>query len=103
MMFNAWSKSARVWAAEIEPAATQVSVPIALSPVAQPELPKISLELPPDSNLVLVETARHQPHAPTSEQPETPRPRRVRPPRVEVKDEPLQLVETAHKDPGQSA
>jgi hypothetical protein len=91
------------WTAELEPAAVQVSVPIALPPVAQPELPKISLELPPDSNLVLVETSRHQSDAPTSDQPETARPRRVRPPRVEVKEEPLQLVETAHKDPGQGA
>src|ERR1022692_220462 len=92
-----------VWTAELEPAAAQVSVPIALPPASQPELPKISLELPPDSNLVLVETARHQSDAPTSDQPETARPRRVRPPRVEVKDEPLQLVETAHKDPGHGA
>ena len=64
-----------------------------------PALPKISLELPPDSGLVLVETVHHEAQAPMSAEPETPRPRRVRPPRVDVAEGPLQLVETAHKEP----
>ena len=63
-----------------------------------PALPKISLELPPDSDLVLVETV-HQRAAPTTpEEAELVRPRRVRPPRVAVADGPLQLVETTHKE-----
>jgi hypothetical protein len=63
-----------------------------------PALPKISLELPPDSDLVLVETI-HQSAAPTMpEEAELVRPRRVRPPRVAVADGPLQLVETTHKE-----
>jgi hypothetical protein len=68
-------------------------------PRSMPELAKVSLELPPDSGLVLIETARErvailEPNEPA----EPPRPRRVRPTRVEAHDEPLQLVETVHKD-----
>jgi hypothetical protein len=61
-----------------------------------PGIPRVSLELPPDSGLVLIETRS----APTeaAEETELPRPRRVRPPRVTVADEPLQLVET-QKEP----
>ncbi|MFI4952712.1 MAG: Rne/Rng family ribonuclease [Burkholderiales bacterium] len=72
----------------------------AARPTRAPELPKVSLELPPDSGLVLIETSR-QP-APASEpgaQAEAPRAHRVRPPRAEAREEPLQLVETAPKDP----
>ena len=56
-------------------------------------LPKVSLALPPDSGLVLVETRFA---APPAEEPEaeTLRPRRVRPPRVALAEEPLQMVET---------
>jgi hypothetical protein len=64
-----------------------------------PAPPKISLELPPDSDLVLVETSHQKAQTPMPEEPEAPRPRRVRPPRVEVTEGPLQLVETAHKEP----
>jgi hypothetical protein len=65
-----------------------------------PDLPKVSLELPPDSGLVLIETARERVAAAESSEPvEQPRPRRVRPTRAEARDEPLQLIETAHKDP----
>jgi hypothetical protein len=63
-----------------------------------PELPKISLELPPDSDLVLVETVHERAAPPMPEEAEALRPRRVRPPRVEVADGPLQLVETTHKE-----
>jgi len=74
--------------------------PIPVRPRSTPELPKLSLELPPDSGLVLIETARErvavaEPSAPT----EPSRPRRVRPLRAEARDESLQLVETVHKDP----
>ncbi len=64
-------------------------------PVARPviqELPPIALTLPPDSGLVLVETSHPAP-ALTAE-PEAPRPKRVRPPRVEIVSEPLEIVET---------
>ena len=56
-------------------------------------VPKVSLALPPDSGLVLVETRFA---APPAEEPESemPRPRRVRPPRVALAEEPLQMVET---------
>ncbi len=64
-----------------------------------PELPKVSLELPPDSGLVLIETARERVAAIEFAEPaEPPRPRRVRPARTETGEEPLQLVETTHKD-----
>ena len=80
------------------PTPTPASVPV-MGPVHHaPALPKISLELPPDSDLVLVETT-HQKAAPTTpEEAELVRPRRVRPPRVAVADGPLQLVETTHKE-----
>jgi hypothetical protein len=64
-----------------------------------PALPKISLELPQDSDLVMVETSHQIAQTPTSEEAEPPRPRRVRPPPIEVTEGPLQLVETAHKEP----
>jgi ribonuclease E len=68
-------------------------------PRAMPELPKVSLELPPDSGLVLIETARERVAILEPDEPaEPPRARRVRPARVEARDEPLQLVETVHKD-----
>jgi hypothetical protein len=52
------------------------------------------LTLPADSNLELVETRFKAVAVPESE-PERPAgPRRVRPPRVEVVEEPLQIVET---------
>ena len=52
----------------------------------------IPLTLPPDSGLELVET-RH-PAAPTVPEPEPARPKRVRPAREQVQEEPLQMVET---------
>jgi hypothetical protein len=57
----------------------------------------IPLALPPDSDLVLVET-RFSAAAPVEDEAtESPRAKRVRPPRVEMASEPLELVET-HKD-----
>jgi ribonuclease E len=64
-----------------------------------PDLPKVSLELPPDSGLVLIETARERVAATEVDGATEPaRPRRVRMPRADTRDEPLQLVETTHKD-----
>jgi len=55
--------------------------------------PPIALTLPPDSGLELVETRFAAP-SPADEAPEPPRPKRVRPPRVEIPSEPLEIVET---------
>jgi hypothetical protein len=56
-------------------------------------IPPVSLSLPPESGLELVET-RHSAPAPVDEMSEVPRPKRVRPPRVEVASEPLEIIET---------
>ncbi len=63
-----------------------------------PEIPKVSLELPPDSDLVLIETSRQVTQTVLVEE-HAQRPRRVRPARVVIEDAPLQLVETAPKEP----
>ena len=69
-------------------------------PRSVPELPRVSLELPVDSGLVLIETSQDRTRAAeTANQPDPPPAHRVRPPRKDVHEEPLQLVETAHKDP----
>jgi ribonuclease E len=63
---------------------------------AVPEVPPVTLALPPESGLELVETKFK---APPPAEPEAPAaPRRIRPPKVTIADEPLQMVETAHKD-----
>ncbi len=82
----------------IEPAPTPTPAPMPVLTTAHHAPPKISLELPPDSDLVLVETVHQRGGTPMPEEPEAARPRRVRPPRVEVTEGPLQLVETAHKE-----
>jgi hypothetical protein len=87
--------------AHIEPERAPTAAPASALSAARhaPAPPKISLELPADSTLVMVETSHQKAQTPASEEPETPRPRRVRPPRIEVTEGPLQLVETAHKEP----
>ena len=67
----------------------------------QLDLPPVSLTLPPDSDLVLVETTHHMPAA-EPEPGESTRPRRVRPPRVAIASEPLEIVET-RKDESSAA
>lgn len=62
-----------------------------------PEIPRVSLELPPDSGLVLVETSHSVSQGEI--EPEPARPRRVRPPKAELAEEQLQMVETTHKEP----
>lgn len=64
-----------------------------------PEIPRVSLELPPDSGLVLVETSHAAAPAADESEAEMQRPRRVRPPPVVIDETPLQLVETVHKEP----
>jgi len=59
----------------------------------QPQ-PPIALTLPPDSGLELVETRFAAPVA-SDDVSEPPRPKRVRPPRVVIPSEPLEIVETA--------
>jgi len=62
------------------------------------ELPPVSMSLPADSGLELVETV----HRPLAAEPEatTPTgPRRARPPRVQIPEEPLQIVETRKEQP----
>ncbi len=85
---------------QVATAPTPIKAPMpVMEPVRHaPELPKNSLELPPDSDLVLVETVHQRAAAPMPEEPEAMWPRRVRPPRVDVADGPLQLVETTHKE-----
>lgn len=83
-----------------EPSVTVAPAAVAALQAAEPtpaeppsiELPVVSLALPAGSELVMVETTHHALQA----EPETeaPRPRRVRPPRVELPSEPLELVET---------
>ncbi|HLX31100.1 MAG TPA: Rne/Rng family ribonuclease [Casimicrobiaceae bacterium] len=63
------------------------------------DVPMPSLTLPPDSDLVLVET-RAATISSEEAEPAVPRPRRVRPPRMAIPDEPLQLVETHKQDGG---
>jgi hypothetical protein len=86
----------RVQPPEVTAAPAPIRVEETALPGNAPQLPRIALELPPDSGLVLVETAHAAP--PVEEQGESLRPRRVRPPRVAVADEPLQMVETTHKE-----
>jgi ribonuclease E len=85
------------------PAAHPTALPEPTHPPAAPhrpipELPPVSLALPPESGLELVETrAKAAPQTEEDQQPAGPR--RVRPPKVQVADEPLQMVETAPKEP----
>jgi hypothetical protein len=57
------------------------------------DIPPISSTLPPDSGLEIVETRFKVAPEPEAE-PSSAGPRRVRPPRVAISDEPLQIVET---------
>jgi hypothetical protein len=63
-----------------------------------PEIPPVTDTLPPDSDLVLVETRHAVSAAPEDEAAaQSSRPKRMRPPRAEMANEPLEMVET-HKD-----
>jgi hypothetical protein len=67
-------------------------------PVQAADLPSVTLSLPPDSSLVLVETRHHAP-LPEAEPEAQSGPRRTRRPRVQLADEPLQIVETRKDQP----
>jgi hypothetical protein len=75
-----------------EPALPKVSE----QPIVVDEIVPTSLALPPESDLVLVETR----FAPVEQEEEARdvRPRRTRPPRVTIPDEPLQMIETQKRD-----
>jgi ribonuclease E len=85
------------------PRATYVEPPRAVAPPPAPvipDIPPIALTLPPDSGLVLVETSHA---APPAEEPEAPRPKRTRPPKVEIASEPLEIIETRKEPPSPAA
>ena len=63
-----------------------------------PQLPPISLDLAPDSGLVLVETT-HRIESLPEDDASAQGPRRARRPRAQVSDEPLQIIETRKDAP----
>jgi hypothetical protein len=78
---------------EAKPAPVPDPKPVVVSrPI--PELPPVSLTLPPDSGLELVETRFKPAPSMEAESPVPAGPRRVRPPKVTIVEEPLQIVET---------
>ncbi len=98
------AETTRVATASLFDEAPAVLPPVAVKPVeaqrlpAPQPLPAIALTLPPDSGLELVETRFNAP-ALADEMPEPPRPKRVRPPRVEIASEPLEIIETTKGSP----
>ncbi|MFI4903626.1 MAG: Rne/Rng family ribonuclease [Burkholderiales bacterium] len=85
------------------PAHSPAKAPV--QPPAKPDMATrrfepVTLALPPDSGLELVET-RHAASPPAVEEAPAPRPRRARPNRAEIASEPLEMVET-RKDPSPS-
>jgi hypothetical protein len=95
---------------EVERAIAPVPAPAAAKPEPTPQprpsappprpveaLPPVSMTLPADSGLELVETRTKAILMPEPESAPPAGPRRVRPPRVVIPDEPLQIVET-HKE-----
>jgi hypothetical protein len=89
------SEIVRVEPQAVWPASVPTAVDVPAPARSAPEIPRVALELPPDSGLILVETTHA---APAAEETESARPRRVRPPRAASADEPLQMVETTHKE-----
>jgi hypothetical protein len=83
------------FAPEPAPVATAAATPVQAPPPA--DLPQIARMPSPDSGLELVETRHHAPES-IAEEAEPPRPKRVRPPRAQVAEEPLQIIET-RKEP----
>jgi DNA polymerase-3 subunit gamma/tau len=83
--------------AAVEPQPTPPPRPVAPPPRPVEALPPVSMKLPADSGLELVETRSKAVPMPEPEPAPPAGPRRVRPPRVVIPDEPLQIVET-HKE-----
>jgi ribonuclease E len=98
------AEATRVATASLFEDTPAVLPPVAVKPVETPRLPApqpmpaIALTLPANSGLELVET-RFKAPAPADETPEPPRPKRVRPPRVEIASEPLEIIETTKGSP----
>ena len=90
------SEIVRVEPADVPPVQLVKPAEATAMPRNAPEIPRVALELPPDSGLVLVETTHAA--STTAEEIEPSRPHRQRPPRVTTAEEPLQMVETTHKD-----
>jgi len=82
--------------AVVEPTPAPLAEPGTVQHVS--EIPRISLELPPASELVLVETSHDRAAAASDEEAEIAPRGRARPPRVEVSDDRLEMVETTRKD-----
>jgi len=83
--------------------APSVATPAAAqAPAPRPPAPPAEFKpfvLPPESGLVLVETSSHVQSVASEPEPAAPQgPRRTRPPRRVIAEEPLVMVETAHKD-----
>ena len=81
-------------AAPVADVADIVQVPQPGVPAYPAQVIPVQLALPPDSDLVMVETRAALPPAEDVQEPEMPRMRRVRPTRTVIADEPLQMVET---------
>jgi hypothetical protein len=90
------SEIVRVEPQGLRPAPVPTTVDVPVLPRNAPEIPRVALELPPESGLILVETTHAAPMV--GEETESARPHRVRPPRAAIADEPLQMIETTHKD-----
>jgi hypothetical protein len=73
-----------------------VRPPAAVAPPPRPmePLPPVAMTLPPDSGLEMIETRSKGAPVPEPEVAPAAGPRRVRPPRVVIADEPLQIIET---------
>ncbi|MCC7327611.1 MAG: Rne/Rng family ribonuclease [Burkholderiales bacterium] len=83
--------------AEAAPATPEAATAPVELPAAEP-IPSVAHALSPESGLELVETTHPAP-APEIEEPAAPRSKRVRPPRVEMQNEPLVFVETRKEPP----
>jgi hypothetical protein len=98
----------RVVAPVAAPAAVAPEPIVQPRPAAPPPrpieaLPKVSMTLPADSGLELVETRSKATAMPEPEPAPPAGPRRVRPPRVVIPEEPLQIVETHKAGPPPAA
>ena len=75
------------------PAASPTASGASAAAQHQLDLPPVALTLPAGSDLVLVETTHHAPPH-EGESNDASRPRRMRPPKVSLQSEPLEIVET---------
>jgi hypothetical protein len=78
----------------VEPEIVVPAQPPAPPPRPRETLPPVSMSLPADSGLELVETRAKGTIVPEPEAEAPAGPRRARPPRAVIQDEPLQIVET---------